>query len=388
MNNKGYKYMEVTRKVNRKVIAAGHVCVDMTPTFHEGLKVQNIGQLLQPGALVQVGGAHLHTGGAVANTGLAMKIFGADVTLMGKIGKDAFGDLIIDTFDRYQAKHRMIRVEDESTSYTIVLSVPGIDRSFLHNPGPNDTFTADDVPEDILKDTALFHFGYPPLMAEMYRNDGWELVKMMEHIHSEGVATSLDMAAVDADSEAGSADWKSILKKVLPFIDFFVPSIEELCFMLDRERWMSWQKKANGRDLTEVIQLDEDIRPLADECMACGCKVLFLKCGAPGLYLRTAGEDTLGKITPRVGLDTKAWADMDAFEKSYRPKKVLSGTGAGDTSIAAFLTAVLNGDSPENCLNLAAAAGASCVEAYDALSGLGSLDQLRQRIHSGWEKNT
>ena len=50
----------------------------------------------------------------------------------------------------------------------------------------------------------------------------------------------MDMAAVDADSEAGRADWEAILKRVLPYVDFFVPSVEELCFMLDRPRYESW----------------------------------------------------------------------------------------------------------------------------------------------------
>lgn len=59
---------------------------------------------------------------------------------------------------------------------------------------------------------------------------------------------------------------------------------------------------------------------------------------------------------------------------------MLSGTGAGDTSIAAFLTAVLAGYSPEMSMHLAAAAGASCVAAYDALSGLKPFAELEQRI--------
>ena len=120
--------------------------------------------------------------------------------------------------------------------------------------------------------------------------------------------------------------------------------------------------------------------------MKLGCKVLLLKCGAKGMYLQTASKEKLAQISSRVELDTDAWADRSIFERSYVPEKILSGTGAGDTSIAAFLTAVLQKDTPDMCLHLAAATGASCVAAYDALSGLKPLDELRDKIEKGWEK--
>ena len=37
---------------------------------------------------------------------------------------------------------------------------------------------------------------------------------------------------MDANSEAGRVDWEEILKRVLKYVDFFVPSYEELRFML------------------------------------------------------------------------------------------------------------------------------------------------------------
>ena len=85
-------------------------------------------------------------------------------------------------------------------------------------------------------------------------------------------------------------------------------------------------------------------------------------------------------------VDTSAWSYREGFEPSYIPEQVVSGTGAGDTSIAAFLTAMLNGKSLADCLHLAAAEGASCVAAIDALSGLKTLDELQQKISAGWPK--
>lgn len=369
----------------KKVIAAGHICLDITPVF-PGTGAKHLEDVLSPGKLVEVKEADVHTGGSVANTGLAMKILGADVTLMGKIGKDAFGDMILNILRQYDAAEGMLRSDGFSTSYSVVIAVPGIDRLFLHNPGANNAFRADDIPDGVLKDAALFHFGYPPIMKAMYEDDGAELVKLMKRVKAAGAATSLDMAAVDAASEAGKADWEKILCQALPFVDFFVPSVEELCFMLDRDRFEEWQFRAKGRDITEILHVETDIRPLADQCMELGVKVLLIKCGAPGIYYRTADRETLGQIGGDLIPEPENWADLEGFERSYVPERIASGTGAGDTSIAAFLAAVLDGCGPKECLRLATATGACCVAAYDALSGLKSFDELRAKINNGWKK--
>lgn len=371
--------------MKKKVIIAGHICLDITPVFLSK-RVEKLTDILTPGKLLHMGEADVHAGGSVANTGLAMKLLGADVTLMGKIGKDAFGDMLLSTLKRYGAEEGMLVSDTEATAYSVVLAVPGIDRIFLHNPGANNSFRASDIPEEALCEAALLHFGYPPLMKSMYEQEGEELLRLMKRAKAAGCATSLDMAAVDAESEAGMADWDGILKRVIPYIDFFVPSAEELCYMLDRKRFEDWQRRAEGRDITEILDVERDIKPLADKCMEYGAKVLLIKCGAPGMYYRTAGRQEILQAGDRIGLNPDSWASGEGFERSYMPDRVLSGTGAGDTSIAAFLTAMLEGESLEESLHLAAATGASCVAAYDALSGLRTFGELRAKINAGWSK--
>jgi len=372
--------------LKKKVIVAGHICVDITPVFPDK-KVSRLDEILTPGKLLNVNEADVHTGGAVANTGLGMHILGADVSLMGKVGNDSFGEIIRTILEKYGAKTKLLVSDSDSTSYSVILAVPGIDRIFLHNCGSNDTFCADDIPAEELKEAALFHFGYPPLMRSMYEKDGEELIKVMKLAQDCGAATSLDFASIDPDSKAGAVNWKLVLEKVMPYVDFFVPSVEELCYMLDKERFAQWKERAAGGDITEILDVETDIRPLAEQCMAMGAKVVLIKCGAPGMYYRTASKEVLEKISSRAELDCEKWADKEGFEKSYVPDKILSGTGAGDTSIAAFLTAMLDGYSLEDTMHLAAATGASCVAAYDALSGLKTFDQLQEKIAAGWKKN-
>lgn len=369
----------------KKVIVAGHICIDIAPIFTGG-KVNAVGDLLIPGKIVQMANADIHTGGAVANTGLAMKVLGANVSLKGKLGKDDFGQMVINILESYDAMDGMIISEDATSAYTIALSIPGLDRIFLHHPGANDEFRAEDVPAEELQKAVLLHFGYPTLMAAMYANGGAETVKLMKCAQQQGCATSLDLTVVDEKSEAGKVDWKKALADILPYVDFFVPSIEELCLILDKPRFETWVRKAGGADVTEVLDVEEDIAPLAAQCMALGCKVLMLKCGASGIYYCTADAETLRKISPRVELDIEAWADKKGFEKSFLPERILSTAGAGDNSIAAFLTAMLEGYPPEECVEFAAATGANCVTVYDSLSGLMPLGELRKKIDAGWEK--
>ncbi len=370
----------------KRVVAAGNICLDITLPFSD-YGIRDIGQLLSPGRLTEIKAADVHTGGSVANTGLAMKLLGADVTLMGKVGDDAFGKMVIGILESYHPNRNMIVAAGESTSYSVILAAPGIDRIFLHCPGANATFTAADIPEESLRDAALFHFGYPPLMKALYEKEGEPLLELLQKVKQAGAAISLDMASVDANSEAGKVPWEKVLNKILPLVDFFVPSAEELCYMLDRPRLEEWKRRAGEMDVTEEIR-PEDIRPLADRCMDMGAKILLIKCGVSGLYYRSADRSVLETISGRLDLDLAAWSGQEGFQESFVPDRVLSGTGAGDVSIAAFLTAMLDGYGIEEAARFAAAAGADCVTAYDALGGLKSFEVWNEKIEAGWKKRS
>ena len=360
-----------------KVIAAGHICLDITPVFPAGHRYGQIADLLVPGKLLRTEAASVHTGGSVANTGLALKILGNNVSLLGKVGDDAFGGMVQSIVASYGAGG-LITDGNTSTSYTVVLAVPGIDRIFLHNPGANDTFSSSDIPDEALEEAELFHFGYPTLMKRMYENGGAETANLFRRVKAKSVATSLDLTAVDPKSDAGKADWQAVLSAVLPHVDFFVPSFEELCYMLDRPLYDALSAK--GGDMTVQDGIPQMADHLALRCLKMGCGAVLIKCGLSGMVWRTAGRDRLARAGSRLKPDPGAWADRSGAQPCYPAKIVRSATGAGDVSIAAYLTAVLNGEPPAVCAKLAAAEGAVSVGAYDPLSGLLSLDELKRKI--------
>ena len=153
-------------------VVAGLLCLDITPDLSLLTQPVQLGKVFSPTLLTEVGRATFSTGGAVGNTGLVMRRLGAKVALMGKCGQDFFGQAVLDLLEREApgSAAATTLVRNEPTSYTIVLSPPGIDRFFLHCPGTNGTFGFADLDLDIISRARLFHFGYPPLMKRINHN--------------------------------------------------------------------------------------------------------------------------------------------------------------------------------------------------------------------------
>lgn len=366
-----------------KFIVAGYTCVDITPQFPQGEGIVYTREIFAPGHLTKVGAATMSAGGSVTNTGIAIHKFGGDVDLVGKIGRDDFGRIVEARFREQGVEPKFVISDEDSTGYTVCIAAPGIDRIFFVNGGANDTMTADDLlfsPEDR---GAFFHFGYPTLMKSFYLKDGEETVKLYRKAKEAGCITSMDTTFVDANSPEGKADWPEIFAEVLPYVDIFTPSFEEACALLMPEKYEELQKKAGDDDLCMHLSISEDVEPLAEKILSMGSKVLLLKCGAAGIYLRSGSEESLKKLDG--ALDAEAWANISYFAKSYKPDRIASGTGAGDTAIAAFLYSAANGFDPIQCVKNAAGSGSMCITAYDSLSGLLPIEDLMKRIDAGWE---
>jgi len=342
---------------NPDVIVAGHTCMDLFPEFGAG--ADRIEKFLKPGKLINVGPMLNAMGGTVPNTGGALHRFGLDVCLMGKVGDDVLGQGVLKQMSLLGMNtDDMIVEKGAASSYTIVLNIPGMDRIPLHYPGPNDTFCADDLDFPTLGKARHFHFGYPPLMRGMFADGGEQLAAIFRRVKELGLTTSLDMARPDPDAESGKADWRAILRNVLPFVDIFTPSIDELLYMLDRPAFDAFE---TSQTLTRT-QLDA----LGEELISMGAKTVFMKLGDQGAYYYSEAETVYSPC----------------FEV-----ELVGAIGSGDCTIAGFLAAQLRGLSAEESVECAVAAGACNVEAADALSGIPDWETLQSRISKGWTRS-
>ncbi|NQT92790.1 MAG: carbohydrate kinase family protein [Lentisphaerae bacterium] len=359
-------------------VVAGHICLDLIPRMLP-LAKNDFQSAFVPGRLINVADAAISTGGPVSNTGIAMHKLGIQVALVGKVGKDFFGGAILELLKEYGADRTMAVVDDESTSYTVVIAPPGVDRIFLHNPGVNNTFAHSDVRFDIVEQARLFHLGYPPLMRELYSNDGRELIEIFRRAKETGVTTSLDMSLPDMSSESGSVAWDRVVESVIPYVDIYLPSVEETLFMLDKKRFLEKKAEAGGRDVLDFIPV-EDVVKLGGTLLSHGAKIVVLKCGHRGIYVCTSESsrmENMGRAKP-ASLD--GWNSRQLWEPACRVDHLASAAGSGDSAIAGFLSSFLKGEDLLTCMKYACMVGAHNVQQLDAVSGVKSWEDTTRDI--------
>jgi sugar/nucleoside kinase (ribokinase family) len=369
-----------------EAIVAGHLCLDVIPDL-SATRAELFLRTFVPGRLLEVGAAALSTGGAVSNVGLALHRLGVGAQLMGKIGRDLFGQAIAQVVASFDPQLAAGMIVDDAaiSSYTVVINPPGIDRIFLHCPGANDTFGAEDIRYDLLAGARLFHFGYPPLMRRMYQDNGRELVEIFRRARAAGVTTCLDMALPDPGSAAGRADWQEILRATLPYVDIFLPSIEETLYALRRPTYERLHGAAADHNIVPLVTPDL-LSDVSGELLALGVKAVGLKLGHRGLYVRTAGEAAWLDAGRGRPADLAGWVDKELWAPCFQVD-VVGATGSGDATIAGFLAALLRGLNAEQAVTMAVAVGACNIEAADALSGIRSWEETQARVAGGWPRH-
>ncbi len=372
---------------NPGAVVAGHICLDTIPQL-TGSAHDQFEKTFLPGRLLEVGPVTFSTGGPVSNTGLALHKLGIQTQLMGKVGDDLLGQVVRQLVGSHGSHlaDGMIVDRMTNTSYTIIISPPGVDRIFLHCPGANDTFGATDVRYEVVAESRLFHFGYPPLMKRMFKDNGAQLVEIFQRVKELGVTTSLDMAVPDPTSAAGRADWTAILRAVMPYVDVFLPSIDESLYMLRREIYEELSQSAGDAGLLSRIT-SSLLSELSCELLEMGGKIIGFKLGDRGLYVHTAGRPVIEMLGAAQPSNPMTWAGKELWAPCFQVDMV-GATGSGDATIAGFLSALLRDMSLEETLTAAVAVGACNVEAADALGGIRPWEETWHRVKSGWARHT
>lgn len=129
------------------VIALGELLIDFT---QNGLSEQGNGLF------------EANPGGAPCNVLSMLNNLGKKTSFIGKVGKDQFGLTLKKSLDELGIGTENLMMDEEiHTTLALVHTFEDGDRdfSFYRNPGADMMLRADELKEDLLKDTRLFHFG-------------------------------------------------------------------------------------------------------------------------------------------------------------------------------------------------------------------------------------
>ena len=112
-------------------------------------------------------------GGAPCNVLAMLERLGKKTAFIGKVGKDMFGNQLKAAVEEVGIDTRALIMDEEvHTTLAFVHTYPDGDRdfSFYRNPGADMMLKEEEVPEELIKGTRIFHFGTLSMTHEGVRN--------------------------------------------------------------------------------------------------------------------------------------------------------------------------------------------------------------------------
>lgn len=101
-------------------------------------------------------------GGAPCNVLAMLSKLGHSTAFIGKVGRDYFGEMLKKSIEEVGIDSTYLLMDEEvHTTLALVHTYPDGDRdfSFYRNPGADMMLSKDEIPNEILTDTKIFHFG-------------------------------------------------------------------------------------------------------------------------------------------------------------------------------------------------------------------------------------
>lgn len=162
-----------------KLFCIGEVLIDMIPG-QKGLELKDVASFTRV------------PGGAPANVASVVTSYGGNAALITKVGKDAFGDFLIDTLDIVGVDTTMVFRTDEANTALAFVSLREDgerDFSFYRNPSADLLLTKEEINEDWFTSADLLHFCSVDLVESPMK---YAHVKAIESIKAKGGLVSFD----------------------------------------------------------------------------------------------------------------------------------------------------------------------------------------------------
>lgn len=242
---------------------------------------------------------------------------------VGAVGDDEKADWMLMTMQKHGIDtSAMQRIAGVPTSATILNVRPNGDRPALHVRGASDHFDVPAAMYDQVFDAPIIHLGGTGLLQRL---DGPASVTLLKEAKRRGRTVTFDLIAANAQTAA-------VVKPLLPYIDYFMPSIEE------------------AKDMSGQSTPDDCARFYLDHGAACCVFTL----GGDGAYY--AHRDGTRITSP-------------AYEV-----QVVDTTGCGDAFDAGFITALHHRMDTETALRFAQASAGLVATGLGSDAGIVSYD--------------
>jgi sugar/nucleoside kinase (ribokinase family) len=160
----------------------------------------------------------LTVAGTAGGTVIDTAKLGLKSLAVGAVGDDEKADWVMLTMQKHGIDtSAMQRLKGIPTSATILNVRPNGERPALHMRGASDHFDVPPSMYDQVFDAPIIHLGGTGLLKKL---DGPASLTLLKEAKARGCTVTLDLIAANAETA-------KIVKPLLPFIDYFMPSIEE-----------------------------------------------------------------------------------------------------------------------------------------------------------------
>ncbi len=274
------------------------------------------------GELIKVEGFLSDPGGCAANTAITLARLGVRSAIAATVGDDDLGIRLRNTLGDRGVDTSGVGVSTaHGTSRTVILTIQGDDRRYIHEVGANADLTVAAVEAAVGDARVLVIGGYFALPGlELH-----ELSALLKTARAAGIITLLDIVVPPSGTDAVAA-----MRELLPSVDIFLPNLDEAAALTGEQ---------HPHDQARVL-------------LSWGCTSVIVTCGPDGAVY--ADSRVLLRVDP---------LRLDSVDQS----------GAGDAFTGGLIVGLLEGWPTEMALRFAAAMGAS------ACRGLGCTTSLFSR---------
>ena len=240
----------------------------------------------QPGETISGEDLQVIPGGKGANQAVAAARLGANVSMLGRVGKDNFGDFLLNNLQSNHVDTQLVQRDEASTGTATIIVDGNGQNSIVLSAGANGKVSLADV------DHASFsNFSLLLLQLEIPIPT---VLRAAQRAHENGLRVILNPAPA-----------QSLPDELIALVDFLIPNETELSLL-------------TGVNVNDIPSAENAARVL----LARGVKTVIVTMGSKGALI--------------VDMETSAGAHVDTFKVN-----VVDTTAAGDAFIGGFASKLI-----------------------------------------------